>query len=97
MKHPSAPLPRRHTLRANAVLLALTLLLVAPASQAQTGEPTLGRAAWMSLAQGNVQLAPSDTRQWGGLEANRPLAQGDQPKLDIAVNVAPRIQDSLGL
>ena len=78
MKHTFAPLPRRHTLRANAVLLALTLLLVAPASQAQTGEPTLGRAAWMSLAQGNVQLAPSDTRQWGGLEANRPLAQGDQ-------------------
>ena len=77
MKHPSAPLPHRHALRANGILLALALLLAAPASQAQSETP-LGRAAWMSLAQGNVQLAPSDTRQWGATETNRPLAQGDQ-------------------
>ena len=78
MKHPSAPLPHRHALRANGILLALALLLAAPASQAQSGEPPMGRAAWLSLAQGNVQLAPSDTRQWGSSETNRPLAQGDQ-------------------
>ena len=78
MKHRSAPLPSRPAWRAHSILLSLALLLAAPASQAQSGEPAMGRAAWMSLAQGNVQLAPSDTRQWGSSETNRPLAQGDQ-------------------